>query len=232
MNLWDMTVEELLDAYVAMNPVYELTVEERLERWTENRGLDRTPQAALIPDSIRHIVAAYVADPQRVLREGRNLLLSGPVGTGKSCAAYWAAANLSDVSYLNPELPSKVAAAAVAAGAVFASIRNASLPAEVQAAVGIIEADAIGRKLMSHAEATTQKVCLLDDLGSVSLTASEVDELNRWLIARYGDRDVTIITTNAADVSSIITDPRALDRFMSRADIAAIPDDAPSLRRH
>ena len=224
-----MTAEEILEVWGAMDPVIERTVEELLEVWAEHLRLDRTPEAALIPDSIRSTVTAYVSDPTRVLNEGRNLLLSGPVGTGKSFAAYWAAANLSRVWYRNPEVPSTLPAAVVAQG--YTTINNIMTEIELEARVGFIPADEIGSELIRRAPATTQRVCVLDDLGSVSLSRLERDGLNRWLIARYGDRDVTIITTNAADVSSIITDPRALDRFMSRADIAAIPDDAPSLRR-
>ena len=64
-----MTAEEILEVWAAMDPVIERTVEELLEVWAQDRRLDRTPEAALIPDAIRSTGTAYVADPKRVLNE-------------------------------------------------------------------------------------------------------------------------------------------------------------------
>jgi DNA replication protein DnaC len=185
-----MTIPEAADLWRA----------ERRERLTENLLAQRP--AAFAEDGPLHTQLAEWADVLAA-GEARNLILTGPVGTGKTWSVWHAAERAVRAGYEG--------LIAVTSAARFRRI--------------VAPSTADPREFERY---TAAGLLALDDIGSVRLSEWDLDHLGELADARWSARLPTAITSNVTGLGKLLG-PRISSRLADRALIVEL--DGPDRRR-
>jgi DNA replication protein DnaC len=177
-----------------------LWLAERRERLTENLLAQRPPVFA-DPGDLHHDLAAWADDLAG--GDGRNLILTGPVGTGKTWSVWHAAERAVRAGYEGRVI---VCPAARFRRVVAPSTAD---PAEFE-------------------RMTAASLLALDDIGSVRLSEWDLDHLAELADARWSAGLPTVLTSNVTDIRGLLG-PRISSRLADRALVVEL--DGPDRRR-
>ena len=158
---------------------------------------NRRPCPDDVPADIAELLDLFISDLRANLNAGINIVLSGPVGSGKTCVAgliAWETMR-SGKRYLSRMINEYVDVIFTTAPDLFRADRH---------------------RWRRFGEVP---LLIVDDLGTESASQAEVSEWNELLINRYDERRSTMITTNITDIDSLFTDERVRSRFLSCAHV-------------
>ncbi|MEN6644003.1 MAG: ATP-binding protein [Armatimonadia bacterium] len=159
----------------------------------------RNPTLEDLPGDIADDVLSYLAGLESNVRGGRNVVIVGPVGAGKTCIA-----GLVLVTYAR--VSGNEDARFIAADSLFRCLGAVTFePAWMRSREwdGLLETPLL----------------VVDDLGTESPTSEAVRNWGRLIDERYQGRLATIITTNVTDLDGIFYDERARSRFMANCQV-------------
>ena len=173
---------------------------ERRERLTANL-LSQRPEAFDVPGDLDARLAGWADD--LAAGESRNLILTGPVGTGKTWSLWHAAERAVRAGYEGRVTVTPAA-----------KLRRIVAPSTADP----LEFDRIA----------TAGLAALDDLGSVRLSEWDLDHLAELADTRWSALLPTVITSNVTNIRALLG-PRISSRLADRALVVEL--DGPDRRR-